>query len=389
MVFPSVGLSRWRAAAQVCCVDSTRSVAVRVVVAVAHGALGHLAPVAACSAGGAHAPRTRPCSACCPGCRTGAGLHAGPRPSPAGAGLAPRWLRQRGRCRAAQAVMPPGGSLAAGALGLRIGARLGAGFGAASAVLGAGRAAGAAWLEPQRCPPRATPRQAQQSRVPPGRRLYRGGGASRCRWHHCRAGIGRCRRADLGPPVAARWPMGPQAWCPATTRPARRPRRSPQAERCIFGSRAARFGRCRLWRQRPGRWSRGFGWRSRGSRRLWRRRIDWCGRDLRCFRAGTGAADARGDVSPSGTLARCLRRRHDWALALALALAQAQAQEQAVLHLHYLHRSCRDSASDRTQSGVLRGAAGSAGYPAADPPRLKGCRARAPAGRAGVGLGIG
>ena len=121
--------------------------------------------------------------------------------------------------------------------------------------------------------------------------------------------------------------------------------------------------------------------------------------------ADTGVAAARGDVTFWHAGRGDLQRRHGWALALALALAwlwlwlwsRSWEQEQSrsrsrssLLHVRYLHRSGHVTAPATAPRGVLHpGAAGSQGYPAADPPHLKGCRARAPAGRAVSASGIG
>ena len=188
----------WRARCRGPLMDSTRSVAVRVVVAVLMGHSGTLPPVAAAvlvaRTHHAHAFAQHVVLAVA----LAAGLHA---KAQAFARRRGGWrragLRQRGRCGAARAVMPPRRLVGGGRrLGLRIGARA---WGLALALRRPswvpGRAAGAAWAGAAALPTTGRRRQAQQSGVPPGRRLYRGGGgATGARWHHCGAGIGRCRR---------------------------------------------------------------------------------------------------------------------------------------------------------------------------------------------------
>ena len=277
------------------CVDSTRSVAVRVVVAVAHRALGHLAPVAAAvlvaRTHHAHALAQHVvlAVALAQGCTQRAQAFARRR-----GGWRCTGLRQRGRCGAARAVMLPRRLVGGGRrLGLRIGARLGGWLWRCVGRLGCGPRSWCrlGWSRSAAHRGRRHGRPSSHG-CHRGRRLYRGGGGrSGGQWHRCGAGIGRCRGADLGRRWlhAGRWGRGLGA-----QQPPGQPGDhgdTPQAERCIFGSRAARFGRCRLWRQRPGRWSRGFGWRSRGRGRLWRSRdhwSDWGGRDLRCFRGRHG-----------------------------------------------------------------------------------------------------
>ena len=161
------------------CVDSTRSVAVRVVVAVAHGALGHLAPVAAAVLV-ARTHHARALAQHVVLAVTGAGLHA------KGPGLRPQ---ARGwRCTWAATAWPVRGragrhaAKAARWRRRRLGLRIGAGLGLALALRRPSWVRAAQLvppgLEPQRCPPRATPRQASSHGCHRGRRLHRGGGGA-------------------------------------------------------------------------------------------------------------------------------------------------------------------------------------------------------------------
>ena len=165
---------------------------------------GTRAPCPSCcrSAGGAHAPRTRPCSACCPwlshwrrAARKGPGLR------PQARGLVRHWASTtwpvpggpRGH------VMLQGGSLAAGAAWVCIGARLGAGLALRrpSWVRAAQLVPPLGWS--RSAPPRATPRRASSHGCHRGRRLYRGGGGAAVPVAPTAgAGIGRCRRLTLG-----------------------------------------------------------------------------------------------------------------------------------------------------------------------------------------------
>ena len=358
---------------------------------------GTRAPCPSCcrSAGGAHAPRTRPCSACCPGCRTGAGLHAKgqafARRRGAGAALGCDSVAGAGpRGRHAARRLVGGGRAWVCALARG----LGAGFGAASAVLGAGRAAGAAWAGAAALPTAGDATAGPAVTGATGAAaLPRRRGRNGCQWHRCGAGVSRCRGADLGRRWlhAGRWGRGLGAQ--QTTRPARRPRRYPQAERCIFGSRA-RAGRCRLWRQRPGRWSRGFGWRTEGAGASGAAgSLERLGRQGACALQGadTGVAAERGDVSPSAKLgaAACGWLWHDWLWLWLWLWAGRSWQEQSRSRSSLLPRPATSTAVVATAPAThpewcpARAQRLPRGIQQQIPPRLKGCRAKAPAGPGG------
>ena len=119
-----------------------RSVAPGVVVGLLMGHWARLPQCTTRSAGGAHAPRTRLCSACCLAVALAQGCTRA-QASPAGAGGWRAWAGDS--VAGAGAAGRHGRSSLAARLVCALARGLGAGASAASAVLGADRAAGAAW----------------------------------------------------------------------------------------------------------------------------------------------------------------------------------------------------------------------------------------------------
>ena len=254
--------------------------------------------------------------------------------------------------------------------------------------------------------------------MPPGAAaLPRRRGASGCRWHHC----GSWRRPV--PPgltwaaggCAGRWGRGLGAQQPPGQPGDHGDPPRPGAA-CLA---AVPRGRCcRLWRQGQGAGA-GLWMAVQRAPDAWRSRVTGTAGACRRFSGWHGCGCCRGDASPSGTLGAVAcgastgselwlwlwlwsrswlwsreqeqggsRRRSRQPPSGAGAGAGQQGNWGAV-SLHLLHRSgLKQPPATRTRGPPAQAQRVPQGYPQQIHLVWKGCRARAPANRAGVGLGI-
>ena len=176
--------------------------------------------------------------------------------------------------------------------------------------------------------------------------------------------------------------MGPQAWCPATTRPARRPRRSPPGRALHIWQRCRAFRVLRALAAKARALAPGL-WMS-----VQREQTPLAPQE-RLVRQGLAQLQGQARVrllkeAPCHLVTRWARRPAAQARrALALALALAQEQELSPSLPLPPPQWSRQRQRPHPEWCPARAQRAQRGYPAADPPRLKGCRAKAPAGPGG------